>query len=94
MVVAFPTLAESHSLISKRLGSRVARKWLEELTAGVGLLNPHREDYLAACRRIRPFADQPITLFDALVAVLADQLHFHVWTFDHHFDVMGVAVWR
>lgn len=94
VVVAFPTVAESHSLISKRLGSRAAQKWLEELTLGVDLLNPLREDYLVACRRIQPFADQPITLFDALVAVLADQLHVHVWTFDHHFDVMGVAVWR
>jgi hypothetical protein len=29
-----------------------------------------------------------------VVAVLADQLQLSVWTFDHHFDVMGTAVWR
>jgi predicted nucleic acid-binding protein len=94
VVVAFPILAESHSLVVKRLGNRVARKWLEELAAGADLLNPLREDYLAAARRLRRLADQPITLFDALVAVLADQLHCQVWTFDQHFDVMGAAVWR
>jgi predicted nucleic acid-binding protein len=57
-------------------------------------LNPHRDDYLAAARRLRSFADQPITLSDAVVAVLANQLFLSVWTFDHHFDVMGAAVWR
>jgi predicted nucleic acid-binding protein len=35
-----------------------------------------------------------ITLFDALAATLADRLGLEVWTHDHHFDVMRVAVWR
>jgi len=94
VVVPFPTLLESHSLVLKRLGNRIARKWLAEVIVGSGLMNPHREDYLAAGRRLRSFADQSITLCDAVVAVLADQLHLRVWTFDHHFDVMGTAVWR
>jgi predicted nucleic acid-binding protein len=94
LVVAFPALLESHSLVLRRLGARSARKWLDELTVGAGLLNPHRDDYLAASRRLRAYSDQAITLCDAVVAILADQLHMSVWTFDHHFDVMGVAVWR
>jgi len=94
VVVPFPTLLECHSLVLKRLGNRIARKWLAELIVGAGLMNPHRDDYLAAGQRLRSFADQPITLCDAVVAVLADQLHLSVWTFDHHFDVMGTAVWR
>jgi predicted nucleic acid-binding protein len=94
VVVPFPTLLESHSLVLKRLGNRIARKWLAELIVGAGLVNPHRDDYLAACRRLRSFGDQSITLCDAVVAVLADQLHLSVWTFDRHFDVMGTAVWR
>jgi predicted nucleic acid-binding protein len=94
VVVAFPTLTESHSLVLKRLGNAVARRWLDQVTSGVDLVNPRREDYLAACGRLRPFLDQPITLFDAVVAELADRLQFHVWTFDHHFDAMGSAVWR
>lgn len=93
-IVAFPTLLESHSLVLRRLGPGVSRRWLDEVTTGLGLLNPDRDDYLAASRRLRSFADQQITLFDALVAEIADQLQIHVWTFDHHFDVMGSAVWR
>jgi uncharacterized protein len=94
VVVSFPILLECHSLVLKRLGNRIARKWLAELIAGAGLMNPHRDDYLVAGQRLRSFADQPITLCDAVVAVLADQLHLSVWTFDHHFDVMATAVWR
>jgi predicted nucleic acid-binding protein len=94
LVVAFPTLLESHSLVLHRLGIRASRRWLDEVTAGVGLLNPRRDDYLAASDRLRSYADQPITLFDALVAVLAEELQVPVWTFDHHFDLMGAAVWR
>lgn len=94
VVVAFPTLLESHSLVLQRLGSRTARKWLAELIVGAGLLNPHRDDYLAAARLLPSFADQSITLCDAVVAILAEQLHLDVWTFDHHFDLMGTVVWR
>jgi hypothetical protein len=28
------------------------------------------------------------------VATLAGRLGLEVWTYDHHFDVMRVAVWR
>jgi predicted nucleic acid-binding protein len=94
LVVLFPTLFESHSLVLRRLGVQTCRRWLREITSGSGLLNPDREDYLAAVRRIQSFPDQPITLFDGLVAVLAEQLKLPVWTFDHHFDSMGVTVWR
>ena len=71
-----------------------ARRWLDELMSGAGFLNHHRDDYLAAVNRIRAYRDQTITLYDGLLAVLADQLKFPVWTFDHHFDAMGVTVWR
>ena len=94
LVVLFPTLLESHSLVLRRLGILTCRRWLREIASGSGLLNPDREDYLAAVRRIQSYADQRITLFDGLVAVLAEQLKLPVWTFDHHFDSMGVAVWR
>ncbi|HVT17733.1 MAG TPA: PIN domain-containing protein [Thermoanaerobaculia bacterium] len=93
LVAAFPTVLESHSLILRRLGIPAARKWLDEVLTGIGLLNPVDEDYLAAAKRIRSYADQPITLFDGLVAVIAGQLEIPVWTFDHHFAVMGVTVW-
>jgi predicted nucleic acid-binding protein len=31
-------------------------------------------------------------LFDAVYAALAERLDLPVWTFDHHFDVMGSAI--
>ena len=45
-------------------------------------------------RPITHYPDQPITLFDALLAVMSERFDLPVWTFDHHFDVMRVAVWR
>lgn len=87
------TVLESHSLILRRLGIPAARKWLDEVLTGIGFLNPVDEDYLAAAKRIHSHADQPVTLFDGLVAVIAGQLEIPVWTFDHHFAVMGVTVW-
>ena len=61
---------------------------------GIGLVNPRREDYLEAGRRAGLYSDQKITLFDALSAVLSDELEVPIWTYDHHFDVMRAAVWR
>jgi predicted nucleic acid-binding protein len=94
VTVACPILLEAYSLILHRLGIKSAHAWVEEITAGVGLLNPHREDYARAAQSIRRYTDQPITLVDGVVAVLSDQLDLPVWTYDHHFDVMGAQVWR
>jgi hypothetical protein len=33
-------------------------------------------------------------LFNATLAVLAARLGVAVWTYDHHFDIMRVEVWR
>ena len=40
------------------------------------------------------FLDQPITLFDATVAVLGARLQVEIWAYDHHFDHMRAAVGR
>jgi predicted nucleic acid-binding protein len=40
------------------------------------------------------YRDQPISLFDAVLAVLARDADVPVWTYDHHFDLMKIAVWR
>jgi predicted nucleic acid-binding protein len=93
IAVAFPTLLETYSLILFRLGKNTASDWLTDM-ADASLINPTPEDYRQAAAKTRALADQSITLFDATVAVLATRLNLEVWTYDHHFDVMRVAVWR
>jgi predicted nucleic acid-binding protein len=93
VVVAYPTLLESYNLILFRLGNNVALRWLSEMTSVV-LVNPTSEDYRQAAARLQAFYDQPITLFDATVAVLAARLDTPVWTYDHHFDMMRTTIWR
>jgi predicted nucleic acid-binding protein len=58
------------------------------------MINPTPEDYRDAFARVRALGDQDITLFDATVAGLAIRMGLEVWTYDHHFDVMRVPVWR
>jgi len=93
VMVCFPTLLETYSLVLFRLGWGVATRWLSEMNNGT-LVNPVPEDYWNASRRLAAFPDQPITLFDATVAAIATRLGSEVWTYDHHFDVMLVPVWR
>jgi predicted nucleic acid-binding protein len=94
LVIAYPTLLESYTLLLYRLGREVAKAWLDEGLTGAALVNPTPEDYRDAATKVRAFTDQEITLFDAAVAVLASRLGLTVWTYDHHFDVMRTAVWR
>jgi predicted nucleic acid-binding protein len=93
VMVSFSTLLETHSLVMRRLGRQIAQKWLAEMSAAA-LVNPNPDDYRQAAARLRTFADQPITLFDATVAALALRMGVQVWTYDHHFDMMHVSIWR
>lgn len=56
--------------------------------------NPDSDDYRNAIARIARYGDQAITLAEALLAEMSLRLGVPVWTFDHHFDVMRVPVWR
>lgn len=94
VLVAWPTVLEAYTLLRFRLGAAVASRWLSELLETSFVVNPTPEDYLAAVRLVRKFPDQSITLFDATVSVLAQRMKTEVWTYDHHFDVMRVSVWR
>jgi predicted nucleic acid-binding protein len=94
VVIAYPILFESYSLVLYRLGKQTASSWFNETIEGANLVNPTAQDYRDAADKLLAFADQRITLFDATVAVLAQRLGLQVWTYDHHFDVMRVSVWR
>jgi predicted nucleic acid-binding protein len=93
IVVVYSTLLEAYSLVLFRLGKSVATDWLTDI-ADTSLINPTPDDYRQAEAKLRGLADQPITMFDAVAAVVATRLRLEVWTYDHHFDVMRVGVWR
>lgn len=92
--VLLPILLESYSLVLQRLGLHIARRWLDEIREGIMLVNPTSEDYLAAATRVRSYIDQPLTLFDGVLAAMSQRPGAPVCTYDHHFDRMRVEVWR
>ena len=94
VILTYPTLLEAYTLVLFRLGNLAASGWLRDTLGGAALINPTPEDYREAASKLGHLPDQPITLFDATVAVLAIRLPIEVWTYDHHFDVMHAAVWR
>jgi predicted nucleic acid-binding protein len=93
VVIAYPILLEAYSLVLYRLGVAAAHKWITFL-AGVSFINPDSEDYGRAVITVQNFPDQRISLVDATVAAISLRLGLEVWTYDHHFDVMRVRVWR
>lgn len=93
VLVLSPILLEAYSLVRRRFDSNIAFGWLAEVGEAT-LVNPTPEDYRQAIARVQTYPDQSITLFDATLAVLALRMGLQVWTYDHHFDVMRVPVWR
>ena len=92
--VSYPTVAETYSLVLKRLGPEYARGWVGELMRGSAAINPEPGDYVAAMARIRRFRDQSITPFDAVLAEVSRRSAVPVWTYDHHFVIMHCDLWR
>jgi predicted nucleic acid-binding protein len=93
VLIPYPILLEAYSLLLFKLGTRAALGWLTEV-ADSSFVNPTPEDYSRAGATVRTLADQRVTLVDATVAALAVRMGVDVWTYDHHFDVMRVPVWR
>jgi predicted nucleic acid-binding protein len=93
IIVAYPILLEAHALVLLRLGTAAAHEWLT-LMSDAAVINPEPEDYRLAISRIRALPDQKITLYDATLGIRASRMGLPVWTYDHHFDVMRVPVWR
>ncbi|MBI3666300.1 MAG: hypothetical protein HY236_08765 [Acidobacteria bacterium] len=94
VVIAYPTLLEAYTLVLRRLGPEFAHAWLEEVLTGSGLINPTARDYSEAARRTRDYPDQPLTLFDTVLAVLSERLALPIWTYDRHFEMMRMKLWR
>lgn len=94
IVLPYPILWEGFSLVLRHQPPSRAQSWLAEIRTTSYLMVPDAEDVTAAIQLTSRYSDQSITLFDALLAVISERLGLPVWTFDHHFDVMRVAVWR
>lgn len=94
VVVPYPTLLESYSLVMRKLGNREAHEFLAQVVSTAILENATTEDYQEACVTLLPYRDQDISLFDAVIAEMSDRLEAPVWTYDHHFDRMTANVWR
>lgn len=94
VVILWPIVLEAYGLVLRRLSLADAHQWLAELQSGADFINPDPEDYVQASMRVRRYPDQPITLFDALIAVMSERRELPVWTFDHHLDILGANVWR
>ncbi len=94
VAVTYPAIAETHTLLLRRLGSTYAHEWLQDLFDRVIPVNPEPGDYQEAVLRVLKYPDQPITLCDAVVAVLSEKMNQPVWTYDYHFDVMRAVRWN
>lgn len=93
VLIPYPVLLEAYSLVLFKLGRGAASAWLDEV-AGASFVSPISEDYGRGIALVRALSDQNITLVDATLAALASRLGMEIWTYDHHFDIMRVAVWR
>jgi predicted nucleic acid-binding protein len=94
VVLAYPVLLETYTLIRYRLGAASSAAWLEDVREGSAWINPSPQDYREATALVGRFPDQSITLFDATLAIVATRLNLPVWSYDHHFDTMRTPVWR
>jgi predicted nucleic acid-binding protein len=88
-----PTLMETYTLMLHRLGIPAAHQFLDSFTGAATLIVPTEEDFAAAMVRVQSYHDQPLTLFDALLAAVSSRLALPVWTYDAHFDVLRVTRW-
>jgi predicted nucleic acid-binding protein len=93
VLIAYPVLLEAYSLLLFKLGRNAASAWLAEV-ADASFVNPTPDDYVRGFTSVQGLGDQRITLVDATIAALAVRMGVKVWTYDHHFDVMRVPVWR
>ena len=93
VAILVTNMTETHRLLSQRLGFPRAREWLAEMSRQALLVVPEPADYRVACAQIDRFADQRISLCDAMLAAASIRLADPIWTYDHHFDTLGATRW-
>ncbi|WP_373526143.1 type II toxin-antitoxin system VapC family toxin [Nostoc sp.] len=94
ILVPFPVYLETYNLLLYRLGTKQAISFARQCREAVHFVNPSEEQYTAAVEKAANFPDQRITLCDAVTAILSQEMKLPVWTYDYHFDLMLIQVWR
>ena len=94
VIIPFPVYVETYSLVLYRLGFEQATHFTQNCLESANLINPTEDQYFAAIEKARQFPDQTITIVDALTAIISTQLNLPVWSYDYHFDIRRVKVWR
>ncbi len=93
VAVIYPTILETYSLILRNLQPHDAIQWLEDIAVGTHVLEIGTDDYKRAFEIVGRFTDQDVTLFDALLATVSIRSNLRIWTYDHHFDILGAERW-
>jgi len=94
VIISFPVYIETYSLLLYRLGFEQANHFTQNCLESANLINPTEDQYFAAIAKAKQFPDQTITIVDALTAIISIELDLPVWSYDYHFDIMRVKVWR
>lgn len=100
VIISFPVYIETYSLLLYRLGFEQATHFTQNCLESANLINPTEDQYFAAIAKAKQFPDpkqfpdQTITIVDALTAIISIELDLPVWSYDYHFDIMRVKVWR
>ena len=93
LTMIVPVVQETHHLLLQRIGLHIASPWLEEINATTAIVATNLDDYWQVCALLARFPDQRISIGDGLLAVVSKRLMSPVWTYDHHFDILGAEHW-
>jgi predicted nucleic acid-binding protein len=94
VIISFPVYLETYNLLLYRLGFRQATYFTQRCLESSNLLNPTEDQYFAAMEKVKLYPDQKITIVDGLTAILSQELNLPVWSYDYHFEIMRVKIWR
>ena len=85
---------ESHARLLHDHGRDCACDFLKEIYSGVHeIVRPTLDDEHRAIELIKKFQDQDLTMVDALCCAIMERYGIlRVFTFDHHFSIVGFVV--
>jgi predicted nucleic acid-binding protein len=87
-------LCECYLVILYKLGIGAAHGWLRDVRGHASLIDLTPADFEDAADLVNSFQDQASSMSDTVTASLSLRLGLPAWTYDHHFDVVRVEVWR